>query len=513
MKHERTIEKVRVGSLDVRGIVVPSESISRARFIALSAAAVLSTTAGVGLQRTVAGATPMGDPIDLTTLGMGTDKNGVENRRAFVEALRYNNRRYYMPPGRYLMDNSHEAPGNGANPNGVINIDGFSGELIMDTDAQIVFLDPTKRGFVFYEGTGAVFRNTNLTFQTMPNRRVVPEECLTFDNHTGLQVLNPIVNGSAAAGILLFRCTDPLVTGARITNTMADGLHFANCQNPRAEGLRTNNTGDDALAFINYADAPAYTGGYARDIDVSDSKARGICVGGQSGVTIEDFQVDGTNASGLLVCRDAFFDTRVPDNVIVRRGTIRNAGSVVDPAGKTGNKFGIEADGFDNVSLSSITVISSRNRGLSSFGRRNVGGRVTRGALQLRGIKLDVPQSDGFNIQDSLPDMAGCTAAGSYGPGFYFGRCPEVRYSGTLSAVRTSQRRTERRAFWFENNGYVRGAEGILDIVDGRSADAVTGYVLFTSGDGGGNLGRYRDLLTHRAVKVENNSRLTLGRV
>lgn len=433
---------------------------NRRHFIAISAVTLLGIGSGIGIYR--AKAEPIGAQIDLTTLGMGTDKSGVENREAFVKALAHSDRRYFLPSGSYLMDNSHTVPGRGANGDGVINVDGFSGDLEMRGGSRIVFLDSTKRGFVFYRGTGAVFKNVDLTFDTKPEYRVVPEECLKFDLHDDVRVLSPRINGSASAGILFYRSKNPVVRDAIVRDTMADGIHFANCQDAHAYDCTTLRTGDDGLAFVNYADSPAFTGGYANNISVTDSNARGITVVGQSRVVIENFQIKNTNSSGLLVASDASYNTRVPSNVIVRNGTVRHAGYKVDPSGKTGNEFGIELDTFDDAALFDIRVLNSKSRGLSSFGRRSALGRITNGRFTLRNVFVYGANDNGYNIQNSLPDIKNCGAFNTNGPGWYFRRCPNVRYSGSLATNRISNTSSEWRTFRFENDGRINGTNEIL---------------------------------------------------
>ena len=413
---------------------------NRQEFIAIAAAAIFGIGSGIAVHR--AKTEPTSGPVDLTTLGMGTDRSGVENREAFVRALMHSDRRYFLPSGSYQMDNSHAVPGRGANNDGVINIDGFSGELEMRNGSRIVFLDSTKRGFVFYQGTGAIFKDINLTFDTTPEYRVVPEECLKFDLHGDVQVLNPRINGSAAAGILFYRSKNPVVRDAIVRDTMADGIHFANCQNAHAYDCTTLRTGDDGLAFVNYADSPAFTGGYANNISVTDSNARGITVVGQSGVVIENFRIENTDASGLLIARDASYKTRVPSNVTVRKGTVQNAGYKSDQSDNTGNEFGIELDAFDDATLSDIKVLNSKSRGLSSFGRRSALGRTTNGRFTLRNMFVYGANGNGYNIQNSLPDIKNCGAFNTSRPGWYFSRCPNVKYSGSLAANRISNTRS-----------------------------------------------------------------------
>ncbi|MBA2693695.1 MAG: twin-arginine translocation signal domain-containing protein, partial [Rubrobacter sp.] len=221
------------------------------------------------------------DSVIASELGISPDNDGVTNRENLVKALSYDNRNVVFLPGDYVIDNSKAESERGLNDNFHIAIDWFEGELAMESGARFVFTDNTRRGFVFHAGNGAKFKGLSSVFQTPPERRVIPEECFAFHYLDNILVEDAYIDGSTSVGLLFYGCVEPKVYGARILNTMADGLHFADCQDSRAENIYTENTGDDGLAFINYAepakpDGSAYSGGYATNITVKDSKARGI---------------------------------------------------------------------------------------------------------------------------------------------------------------------------------------------------------------------------------------------
>ncbi len=441
--------------------------------------------------------------VSASSLKISPKNDGVTNRENLVKALRYSKRRVFFPPGDYAIDNSKAQPGRGLNGNFHINIDYFEGELVMEPGARFVFTDNARRGFVFHGGAGAKFRGLRAAFKARPPVRVVPEECVAFHHMDGVAVENVRVDGSASAGLLFWHCVSPSVRKAKIENTMADGLNFSDCQDAVAEDISTKNTGDDGLAFIDYSDSRPYTGGYAKNISVKDSKARGIVVGGQSGVEIDGFSIDGTNSSGLMCCHDDYWQTRVPGGVVMKNGEIRNAGTVVDPAGKTGNKFGIEIDAVESVELENIKVFSSTNRGVSSFGKRTVYGKPTKGGVSLSNVEVSGGRAAGFDLQSGVYDLKDLLARETDGAGFAIIGSQVAGYS-SMTAVNVSKKDTLRRAFWFERNELIQGAR--LTVEDSQTNP--TGYKVVTYRDGGGALGSVRDNVSNGRVQIENHSGL-----
>ncbi len=349
------------------------EALSRKAFLRMSGAGI----AGLALFGAAVPAFGQTAPTYTSAhdLGIHPDNDGITNRENLVKALRYSSRNVTFPPGEYYIDNSIYA-----------TIEDYEGELMMEEGARLVFTDSTKRGITFNNGDGARFEGLNATYRTLPSERSY-ESTIIFLGTTDTAIRNASVEGSNAIGLALVNCVRPIVEGTLIRNVMADGLHFANCQDARVDGLTTENTGDDGLAIHNFAHDPDRTGAVATNITVRDSKARGIAVGGQSGVTIDGFEVDGTSFSGLWCTHDEYFNTRVPSNVLFMNGEVRNAGTVVDPAGKFGNHNGIEIDTVDSVEFKNITVISPADKGVS--------GVATEGLVRLTNIEVrDVPNLD-----------------------------------------------------------------------------------------------------------------------
>lgn len=454
-------------------------TISRKTFLTLGALAL----SGLGAQRPESA--EAADPTPAPELGIAPGNSPQANRANLVGALgSSSSQAVTFPPGDYRIDNSGS----------FIVLFGYTGQWTMQPGARLVFTDPTRRGLNVQGGTGAVFTNLAVTFTTLPTvRQPDSQEVVIFLETTDTQVNGASINGSAGAGLLFYRCVRPRATNIRITNTMADGLHFANCQDGYADDVHTTNTGDDGLAFVNYANGPAYTGGFASDITVESSKARGITVIGQSGVTIDHFGVNWSAVSGLKVGYESSYDTRVPTGVRFQNGFVHNGGAL--PGGQAGNRFGIEIDNAGEVFLSTIDVDRPGTRGVSSNASTTV---------HLTDVAVTNAPSAGFNLQRGtfLLDLLSATDTNDLG--YFVSDATRLQY-GTLTARRTSRTAALHRAFDFERNAVVRGTH--LYVADDQATAA--GYVVGAYGTQSGTMGTIHDQVTSRAVTVENGSGLT----
>jgi hypothetical protein len=342
---------------------------SRKRFLRLSAVG-LAGTALAGVIGFALVQDQEGNTADAS--GISPNNTPVENRTGLLRALTNSAESIIFPPGDYLIDNSGTP----------IVVRNFSGRLTMETDARFIFTDDAAKGLHFEGGTGAKIDGLRTTFETLPSSRVSARECIQFIDATDTIVQNADINGSAAAGLLFGRCIRPSAEGVIVENTMADGLHFANCQNARASDVLTRNTGDDGLAFLNYASGPDYSGGQATRISVENSGTRGITILGQRGVTVEDFRVDTTRSSGILVAHDTYWDTRVPSAVRFAHGTVKDAGRGSRGTGASaGNNFGIEYTNVEGSTEFEDIVITSPVA-------EAIGGTAPHGTVILHNVRL-----------------------------------------------------------------------------------------------------------------------------
>jgi polygalacturonase len=311
--------------------------------------------------------------VSVISLGAASDgTHRVETTDAFRRAFADDpNGKILVPPGTYLIDNSA----------GPLTIANFSGRLEFEGTAQLVFTDNSKSGILFIGGSGATIRGLRATYVTPPRVRLSPNEEIKFSGTTNTVLENARVENSPAAGILFYDAVNPNVTNVTVVNSLADGLNFSNCENARVTNLVTQNTGDDGLAFVNYSAFPNLTGGLAQNVDVTNSKARGIAIAGQSNVTVNGFKIRNTSSSGVLVAQDVAANTRIPSNVVIENGTIYDAGTL---APLVGNQYGIEFNSQESATFANIAVFNPGNSGLS--------GTAPSGSVRVENVTVNSPR-------------------------------------------------------------------------------------------------------------------------
>lgn len=431
-------------------------------------------------------------------LGIAPGNSPATNRANLVAALAGSTGCITFPPGDYLIDNS------GA----YIVINGFAGDLTMQPGARFVFTDKTNRGLNFEGGTGAAFHGLVATFTApLPASRL--DEFIIFLHTTDTLVEDVDINGSAGAGLMFWQCVRPTALRVNIKNTMADGLHFANCQDGYCDTVFTDNTGDDGVAFVNYESGPANTGGWASNIQVTNSRARGVSVVGQSGVTIDHFAVNWSAASGIYCAWEgAPYWTRVPTNVAFQNGFAYNGGAL---SGGTGNKFGIEYINVGAISYSNVVIKTPGTRGVAGVARaftrtHATGGNTSEpaGSAHLTGVSVENAPTAGYDMEGGTHVLDAVSVSGSNETGIFVGFCNSVQYT-TMTATNASKTDPLHRAIAFEGNASVQGSS--LTVVDNQAT--ATGYVVGAYGTQSGNLGTINDQVTSRDVVVENQSGLT----
>jgi polygalacturonase len=393
--------------------------------------------------------------VSVTSLGAHSDgTNSAATTAAFQAAFANNsNGQILIPPGSYLIDNS----------TGPLTINGFSGKLLFQGSAQLVFTNNTNGGLLFEGGSGAVITGLHATYAIPPAFRNSPNEEIKFSGTVNTVLMDAVVQNSPAAGILFYGSINPNVVNATVINSLADGLNFSNCQNAQVTKLVTRNTGDDGLAFVNYTRYPNLIGGLAQNIVITNSKARGIAVAGQSNVTVNGFQIHNTSSSGVLVAQDTFNGTRIPANVHIEDGTIYSAGTL---GPLVGNQYGIEYNAQESVTFTNISVFAPGNNGLSGT---SPGGSVTVKNVAvhspLTGLGFLFYQTQKVQVTDSSADNTP-----SYG--FLALQSSQVTIRG-LKVTDAGLTDPLKRAVWFEDAGTILASS--IDIVSDAGAANIIG--------------------------------------
>jgi len=232
-------------------------------------------------------------------------------------------------------------------------------KIVFEAGAILRGDNPQEGGLVLRNGSATEIDGITISWATNPTSRVSTGTAIRVQNCTDVILKNATINSASGAGLLFSECTRPIVDGAKVRDTLADGVHFANCNSPVAKHIETTNTGDDGLAFVNYEKLPMASGGYASDVMVTDSKARGIAVVGQSDVVVEKFVVLRTRVSALYVAQEPSYNTRYPQGVTFKDGQVDGAGTLQGPGG---NRFGIEVVRGRDVHFERISLSGSSAR-------------------------------------------------------------------------------------------------------------------------------------------------------
>jgi hypothetical protein len=404
--------------------------------------------------------------------------------------------------------------------NNPLTISNFSGQITFETGARLLFQNNGSVGLHFSGGAGAKITGLHATYRFPATRRGTAAEIL-FSGTTDTRVANAVIEAATAIAIQFIDSIRPQLQNIVVVNSLADGVHFANCQNAEITSLRTENTGDDGLAFLNVAsDSHNYTGGFAKDITIHNSRARGIAVAGQSDVSISGFRVDNTSSSGIICLQDTAYNTRVPDRVRFSGGVIRNAGTLTP---LHGNQYGIEfarVNGatFENIEVFGAPIYPSgaMARGVSGNAPYNATSspiaRVRLSHIRVFGAGETVSY-DGFNLDANHIELEDCLAQSTPGYGFYITGAARVLASG-LTAINTSIRNNLHRAIWFENNngnettGSGRVMASDLKVIDTQRAP--TGYVVGGYTSRPGNSGQV-GIINGVAGRFSNGASITIS--
>lgn len=440
-------------------------------------------------------------PYPSPGLGVSPENAATANRDSLVKSLTGSSKSIVLPPGDYLLDNSEPD----------INIRDFGGTLTMAPGARLVLTDTGRRGITFTGGEGVRLEGLSATYRTLPSTRS-HESTLIFVSTIGTALRNAAVEGSAAIGIAFHDCVRPEVEGAAVRNVMADGLHLANCRDARVRGLITENTGDDGLAIHNFAHGPDMAGAHASGITVRGSKSRGIAVIGQSDVLVEDFVVEGTAFSGISCAQEPSWDTRVPNGVRFRRGEVRGAGTVEDPAGKSSVRYGVHYERVGAVSFEDVRVASPATRGVYGDARAfewepsaGAGGPRPGGEATLANVEVEGAGDLGFALVGGTLRLSDLTATDCGEESFRVTGADLLTYD-KLTSVNASRSDARGLAFNFEGNALVEGGE--LVVVDNQPTP--TGYGVSTRGQQSGRMGDISDRIANGDLVVENHSGLAI---
>jgi hypothetical protein len=430
--------------------------------------------------------TPPPGLVNVRARGLRGDGKNDDSDALVAMLRREPGGKFFFPSGTYRIDNTPK-PGHPLRVNGRIQIDYFSGTLWFAQGARLLFTRQNTGGLIFNGGEGAKFYNLALGYSVAPSIRLFDHSALFFNRTSRTLIEGCESLYSPGSGIVFWACFGPSLHAATVRGSAADGVHFASCADPRAVGIRTFDTGDDGLAFVSYKGENRLSGGYANDIKVYRSRARGIAVVGQHGVLVENFLVDGTASSGVLIGNDAYADQQ-PHAVTVRDGLIKNVGRIQP---NLGNQDGIEIYAatratVDNVSIAAVPNSRSgeysMRRGVNAYCLPGTALSPLGGTVELTRIAVSGGQSGAelranqLFLGDADHLRFGLSVEETDRYGIFIADSP--RASAWDLRLRNVSRRAPPeiagRALWFENNASLT-VNGVA-LTDARSPP--TGYVV-----------------------------------
>ncbi|MCW5659627.1 MAG: right-handed parallel beta-helix repeat-containing protein [Burkholderiaceae bacterium] len=165
----------------------------------------------------------------------------------------------------------------------------------------------------------------------------------------------PGANSSSASGILVQHAERFLIAGNTVVRSLADGIHITGgSRNGRVLNNNVRETGDDLIAVVSYADkGPAARNsaaklanawndqaekGLNRNILISGNRVsgqywgRGITVvGGQSVAILRNTIENVPLGAGILLAREAVYQTFGVDNVVVEGNIVRDVQTGTPP--------------------------------------------------------------------------------------------------------------------------------------------------------------------------------------
>lgn len=345
-----------------------------------------------------------------------------------------------VEPGRYALSSS-------------LLFSGHHGSVVFSPGAEFVFMNPTIRGCMLSACHGINVVGHTASFAPAPTVRINLNAALGFEDGDDITISDVTIKNSNAGGVFLNKCRRPIIDRVSVKDTMADGVHLANCEQAKLTDIITDNTGDDGLAFVNYIGGPDYSGGSVARVTVTNSRARGVAIVGQSGVNISNISVDGTSSSGIFVAEDIFYKTQIPKGNSISHATVKNAGRNIPTIGNT---FGIEVSSAQNTSLLDVSVVSPLTRGVS------VGTQL--GTDSLHNVRVKGSPASAFEIRapDVVMDRCYASNAGSYA--YYFADCGRVK-AGSLHS-KNSGNAALRRVLWADRCVDVEVDQ--IDVFDSR---------------------------------------------
>jgi parallel beta-helix repeat protein len=309
--------------------------------------------------------------VDVRTFGaLG---NGVDDdSRAILDAIGslHHGGTILFPPGTYRHgDTLAVRPAN---------------VTLAGSDATLLAGNPS-RAAILLEGENSAIRSLTIASEPPGERGDRNEQSGVVVSGHGNAVLGNIVRGFKNAGILVVGARNYVIACNRVFDTKSDGIHSTD---GASDGYVVHNSvvnsGDDGIAVVSYRTRPQASSVTIEDNSVEHIRwGRGISVIGSTDVVIRRNRIRSVAmAAGIIVAREASYDTPGARNVIIESNTIVDVQRSLAPlAGRdrTGHgaiELNSDSDGPE-LGVSDVSVVGNSVEGSGYDGIR-LHGNVSR---------------------------------------------------------------------------------------------------------------------------------------
>lgn len=267
--------------------------------------------------------------------------------------------------------------------NGLLMVD-RQDVVLAGRGAQLLAGNPSQ-GAVILAGDGSSVRDLEVTTINPGSRGNRDEESGILVTGRRNTIRGVKVSKSKSAGILILGAQDFLVACSDVSDTKADGIHASRgASNGLVTFNRVRNSEDDGIAVVSYRKDRQATGIVIEHNSVELVRwGRGIAVVGAADIVIRDNTVRSiAMAAGIIVAREAFWDTQGARNVIIDRNRIydiQQSLAALDGRERTGQAaIDLNSDDDDpSLAVTDVTVTSNAISG-SAYGGIRLNGNVMR---------------------------------------------------------------------------------------------------------------------------------------
>lgn len=257
------------------------------------------------------------DPRDFGAIGDGLADDTAAIHRAIAAAG--DGGTVYFPAGSYRHDD-------------IVVIAGRN-LVVTGTDATLLSATP-ERSAIVLSGDGSTIERLAITSIDPGARGKSDEESGLVVSGKGNTVVGVAVSKSKSAGILLAGAQHATIACNRVWDTMSDGIHSTDgTAHSLVARNFVRNSGDDGIAVVSYRGRGAVSAMRIEDNRIEHVRwGRGISVIGSTQTQIQRNHVSGiAMAAGIIVAREASYDTPGASDVLIEGNTIEDVQQRVTP--------------------------------------------------------------------------------------------------------------------------------------------------------------------------------------